>query len=127
MWVAASTYPVKKHAIHPMSASHNDRDKVQGREKKKKEEKRQETKPEEEDIHQHVVSAQKTHHGYSYRTPSESYRKNEHETVVAEVVVALSPRHSHLAISSSPPTLKKNHKHHHFFTQLLCLSLKNTH
>lgn len=96
-------------------------------EKKKKEEKRQETKPEEEDIHQHVVSAQKTHHGYSYRTPSESYRKNEHETVVAEVVVALSPRHSHLAISSSPPTLKKNHKHHHFFTQLLCLSLKNTH
>lgn len=76
---------------------------------RKRKKKKKESKPEEEDIHQHAVSAQKTHHGYWYRTPSEFYRKNEHETAAEEAVVAPSPRHSHLAISS-PHTLKKPKK-----------------
>jgi len=101
-WVAASTYPANKHATHPTSASQVMIHYTKKEEKKKK---GQESKPEGEGIHQHAVSARKTHHGYWYRTLSGFYRKNERETAEAEAVAALSPRHSHFA--SSPQHQKK--------------------
>ena len=49
-------------------------------------------------IHQHAVSAPKTHHGYLYQMQLGSCKRNEHETVVEVVAQVPSSQQSHLAI-----------------------------
>lgn len=59
-------------------------------------------------IHQHAVSAPKTHHGYLYQMQLGSCKRNEHETVVEEVAQVPSSQQSHLAINNQNMKLAIN-------------------